>query len=100
MRLSSLVCAVRLIQLWRDKRWVPEELQGLSFFGQDQWVFVASESDNMCSDCDAYNGQVFLGYELRREFPYLEIVDANMIYPRVHPHCGCELIRLTKNKKL
>jgi len=100
MRLSSIISAIRLIQQ-NDKRWVPESLRGLGFFGKlDEWIFVSSDHENMCEDCAHYNGQVFYGDELRTIFPYLEVRDANLIYPRVHPHCGCELVRLTKNLRL
>jgi hypothetical protein len=96
MRLSSLFGAIRLIQM-RDKRWVPEEFRGISFFGSmDEWQYEASEASNMCQDCEEYNGRVFVGYELRREFPYMEVVNVNMIYPRVHPNCNCMLVRVTK----
>jgi hypothetical protein len=38
---------------------------------------------------------VFTGLELRAAFPWLEIVDANTIWARVHPNCRCKLWRIT-----
>jgi hypothetical protein len=49
----------------------------------------------MCRDCEEYDGQSFSGEELRLVFPYLEIVDQDLIYPKVHPNCRCALIRVS-----
>ncbi|MCL2641960.1 MAG: hypothetical protein FWD52_00355 [Candidatus Bathyarchaeota archaeon] len=93
MQLSSLIGAIRLIQMG-DKRWIPQQLRGYSFFSKlDEWGFQSSEHQNMCITCEDFNGQVFAGDELRRTFPYLTVESKNTISPNVHPNCKCTLQR-------
>ena len=79
------------------KRVPPDARQ--SFFGAyDVWRYEGIADTKLCEDClkhllDAY----FLGNELRAKFKYLEIMSADLIEPRIHPHCRCKLHRVTKS---
>lgn len=88
--------AVQLIQLTQKaKQRIPVELQGPTYYSEnDVWLYEQSEHPNMCEECEGYNLETFTGTELRKEFPWHEIIDINFIYPKVHPHCFCGLVRL------
>jgi hypothetical protein len=92
---QSLISILDALEVLEASRWVPEEFKGYTFFSaDDRWLYVKSGNPNLCDDCAGYDGDVFYGDEVRREFPDLVIVDQNTIYVRVHPHCECVLIRL------
>lgn len=74
---------------------IPQELKGPTYYGStDEWYYEESQHPNMCEDCHSYNMQTINGSQLRAEFPYHEVIDENFIYPKVHPHCFCGLVRL------
>lgn len=74
----------------------PEEYKRQSFFGEyDLWLYVAVYDEKLCDKCEAFaRQQVFRGTELRSNFQYLEIHDADLIFVNVHPHCRCQLLRI------
>lgn len=75
---------------------IPDELADLTFFSRyDLWYYFAIMDDVTCILCSAYNGQVLYGTHLRYLFKYLEIEDDNLILPKQHPNCRCELRRMT-----
>jgi hypothetical protein len=87
---------IQLIQITQkaSKR-IPETLQGPTYYSDnDLWLYEQSEHPNMCEECASYNLQQFSGSQLRTEFKWHEIIDVNFIYPKVHPHCFCGLVRL------
>jgi hypothetical protein len=103
MNMATLIQAVRQIQA-SDKRWIPEELQGNSFFGNtDLWEYFAlGDLDNECQWCRGYAAQIFTGAQLRQVFPDLQIEGEDDIYPNVHmtlwgrETCKCVLVRVNQ----
>ena len=95
MNTQTLVNVVRQIQA-SDKRWIPEEFRGPSYFSiTDEWLYNTSEGPNVCEECTSYDNESFYGSDLRLEFPYLQVDDENTIYPSIHPNCMCRLVRAT-----
>lgn len=93
--LRSLISAVKAFAAFDAKSRIPEEYRGaVSFFSWlDEWIYNTSEASNVCEECRSYEQEHFFGSELRGLFPWLEIENENVIYPRVHPNCNCKLIR-------
>jgi len=89
---------VKAVQAVESLKRVPPESRQ-SFFGRyDVWRYEGIADDVLCEDClkhllDFY----YLGNELRGNFKYLEIINANLIEPRIHPNCRCRLHRVTKS---
>lgn len=75
---------------------IPEHRLGVTFFSEeDVWIFDATLDNRTCVLCrTAEEIREFRGNNLRVNFPYLEIIDMNTIYPNVHPNCRCVLRRL------
>jgi len=48
--------------------------------------------DRTCERCLPHAG-LYAGNDLRVAFPYLEIIDEDLIYANVHPRCRCYLVR-------
>lgn len=93
MQPQQLVQLVQLTQ--KAKQRIPAELQGPTYYSEnDVWLYEQSEHPNMCEECAGYNLETFTGTQLRSEFKWHEIIDINFIYPKVHPHCFCGLVRL------
>ena len=88
--------AVQLVQGIQKASWVPPDLHGETTFfsATDSWQYVRSDHPRMCEECDSYHLSVYTGDTLRSTFPYLQIIDTNFIYPKVHMHCFCGLVRL------
>jgi hypothetical protein len=88
--------AVQLIAaVEKAKQRIPAEHRGPSYYGAlDVWLYEQSDHPNMCEECGSYNLTNFAGSDLRGMFPYHEVIDENFIYPKVHPHCFCGLVRL------
>ena len=95
--MSTLIQAVQAVRQTLDKRWIPEEFRGPSYFSQwDEWLYETQETTTVCPECEANGEQgTFIGSELRSLFPYLVIEDENTIYPYIHPNCHCRLVRST-----
>lgn len=75
----------------------PEEYERQSFFGEyDLWHYIPIFDKKLCDRCLMHaRTEYFVGTYLRGLFPYLEIVDANIINANVHPNCRCILTRIT-----
>lgn len=79
----------------KSKTRIPDKLRGPSYYSAyDEWQFLRSDHPNMCSECDSYHLEYYNGADLRPLFPYHEIQDENLIYPKVHPNCYCTLVRV------
>ncbi len=75
---------------------IPDDLSGITFFSEnDSWILHTSGQDNVCDACDALAGEsIFQGTHLRLFFPFLEIIDENVIAAKIHPNCNCYLTRI------
>jgi hypothetical protein len=75
---------------------IPVDLRGQTFFGEfDFWLYTAIDDDKTCWMCKVRDKIIWTGLELRSSFPWLQIVDANTIMAKTHPHCRCPLTRIT-----
>ncbi len=93
LEIVEAVLAVQLVD--EAAKRIPGGLRGLTFYGEnDEWLFLSSGHPHMCSDCSAYDGDVYSGKELRSTFRYHKILDKNTIAALVHPNCTCLLIRM------
>jgi len=92
---EEVVEAVLVVDALQRK---PEEYGTQTFFGRyDFWIYLPVYDEKLCPKCETHaRTLVFRGTELRRTFPYLEIVDENLIMANVHPNCRCELLRITE----
>jgi hypothetical protein len=94
-QLPSIIEVVGVVEAVEGRQRIPSWLQGNTFFSQnDLWLFSAVVDDHTCFDCQLYDKMVSAGDELCGEFPYMEIIDENMILAMVHPHCRCILTRI------
>lgn len=76
-------------------RRIPQEMRGVTFYSSnDEWQFIQSDNPRICEICLGMDGDVFRGDELRTRFFWHVIVDVNSVYPKVHPNCGCSLVRV------
>jgi len=103
-RLAPLIRAVEAVQaVQKAKKRKPPTRPGVTFFSEaDTWLFNARADTKVCRLCRLYEqwGEI-RGDQLRTEFPYLKIIDENMIAGSepdgrglVHPNCRCFLTRL------
>ena len=97
-KLVSVVHAVRAVSALkrRPEPWRPV----VTYFSiHDIWLYQAVADAKVCELCRRYeeHGE-FHGNHLRRNFPYLEILDVNTIAANVHPNCRCYLIRLIEEE--
>ena len=69
---------------------------GITFFSvMDVWRYVAVLDGVTCEVCRQYEGfEEFTGAMLRSLFPFLEIVDTDLIMVNAHPNCRCYLERV------
>jgi len=93
-KLIPMVRAVQAVDAFKRK---PEEYKVYSFFGKyDLWQYKGIYDKKLCERCLVHSLKTyFMGNHLRSVFPYLKIVGANKILPKEHPHCRCELTRVT-----
>ena len=68
---------------------------GVTFFSvHDIWLWQSQLDAKVCPVCDGHEDRgEFRGNHLRAQFPYLELIDENTIYPNAHPNCRCRLVR-------
>lgn len=86
---------VEVLQAVEAAKRIPDLYKGITYYGADDlWYYEESEHPNMCDDCAGYAGTTYPGSSLRSTFPYHEILDENHIAAKVHPHCGCSLVRV------
>lgn len=87
--------ALKIVQIVKATRRIPTEIRGVTFYSSnDEWMFIQSDNPHICEICLGMDGDVFRGDELRTRFFWHVVVDANLIYPKVHNHCGCTLARV------
>lgn len=69
--------------------------RGVTFFSvHDVWLWQSELDHKVCPICRGHEtSHEFRGNHLRRDFPYLEVVDLVTIYPNAHPNCRCRLVR-------
>jgi len=73
---------------------------GVTFFSEkDLWRFQAIVDAHTCEQCSRFeeHGE-WHGNHLRLSFPFLEIVDENMIQANIHPNCRCYLVRVQEEE--
>ena len=77
-------------------RRIPPQARGrVTFFSDwDLWLYELILDDRLCSECAGHASGMFQGSHIRLLFPYLEIVDEDLIDVLVHPNCRCELRRV------
>lgn len=92
--------AVQIVQMVKDKRWIPEELSEEGYFSKfDIWHYISISDERRCWYCKKFDGHDFYGDEIRSFFPDLEIRSANVIDVHVHKTlwnkdtCRCKLVR-------
>ena len=93
----SIVQVVRAVQAVDALKRKPKEYIVYSFFGKyDLWRYKGIFDKKLCERCLLHSLKTyFMGNHLRSVFPYLKIDGANKISPKEHPHCRCELTRVT-----
>lgn len=93
LELIQVVEAIAVVDALKRK---PEEYRTQSFFGElNLWKYIPVYDPKLCDRCREHDvTKFFWGPDLRKEFPYLEIVDENTIEANVHPHCRCFLARV------
>lgn len=95
--------AFHLVQLVKARGRKPAGYKVTFFSERDEWWFDGILDARICPACEEMNWvKNFKGTHLRREFPYLMIIDPNTIggpapggRGLVHPHCRCRLRRKT-----
>lgn len=92
-----MISAVQAVITTEAVKRKPSKYKVTSFFGSyDFWRYHAVFDKKLCQTCMDYaKTQYFVGSHLRARFQYLEIENVNMIKVKVHPHCRCELHRIT-----
>lgn len=83
--------------LAEDKSWIPEEFRGKrTFFSDwDLWQYHYVHDERVCNVCAGHGDMsVIVGSKIRLLFPYLEIVDWELIFAMEHPNCRCTLVRI------
>lgn len=93
--LSEILEVLPILEMLEASR-IPPDLRGrITFFSaNDFWFYIAVMDGVTCQKCKPNNGDIFTGDELRTEFQYLEIVDEDTIYVKLHPNCRCILHRV------
>lgn len=76
--------------------WIPADLKGVvTFFSAyDLWDYSVLDY-HTCRTCHGNTYGLYQGDELRSLFPFLVILDEELIYPAVHTNCHCEMRRVT-----
>ena len=92
---TEIVEVVKAVQRV-DRTLFPENI---TFFSRlDTWRYVAVLDGRTCEVCRQYEGhEEFTGAMLRSLFPFLEIVDVDMITVNAHPNCRCYLERVIES---
>lgn len=92
IQLSQIVKAVQAF----EKQWKPIDFSRSTFFGEfDIWYYMAITDDRTCQPCIMLDQGLYKGWDIRKLFPYLEIVNDDQVLPHVHPNCRCTMLRLT-----
>lgn len=106
---SSLIQTVQVVEAVQSvliadaKSRIPKQLKGIvTFFSEHNlWYFQAILDEKVSKGCNHHNGNVFPGTNLRFIWPYLTILNENLIggpepggKGLEHPNCRCRLHRL------
>lgn len=93
LRAYEMVTLIKVVEAL-DR--IPDELEDdFTFFAErDLWRFESVEDETVCWLCKDYDGSIYLGSQIRTEWPYLEIESDELIHPHVHPNCRCRLWRM------
>ena len=95
--MQSLIEAIHAVELVKAIKRIPDELRGHSFFSQfDLWQYEVITDDKTCSPCLDLDTRFYYGDELRGEFFFMQVIDANTIEAHIHPNCRCVLNRITE----
>lgn len=92
----SLLQVLKVISITTDaKNRVPNWLRGrVTFFSDyDLWQYYSQQDTRLCLECSRWGNALLPGHILRSTFPWLDIMDENLIYPNVHKNCRCHLRR-------
>jgi hypothetical protein len=102
--LSAVEAVSEIISLEEAKKRIPNHMKSVKpYSAQTLWTYYnRADSDpegETCNYCNMFDGQTFLGSDLRRMFPHHEW-RGDDIYPNVHKTlwnkdstCSCLLIR-------
>ena len=79
--------------------WIPSELKGVvTFFSAyDLWDY-SNLNYHTCKECISNAYGIYQGNELRSLFPFLIVLDEDLISPDVHPNCSCAMHRVTNGQ--
>jgi hypothetical protein len=100
LQLINAVKAVRAVEGARKR--VPDALHNVSFFSAlDMWFYVGQyDPETQCDYCRSFDGNFYLGSELRSRFPDLQIESEDLIWVNYHQTlwgvdtCKCYLTRV------
>lgn len=113
--IEAIQAVQQVLSLEKALKRIPDHLKQYTFFGDlDQWHYYSIGDDKLCEYCNQHEAVTYSGSEIRGIFPDLEIVDKNMIYPRVHmtlykqgkfgawskDSCRCVLVRQLSEEPL
>lgn len=92
---------VRMVELVKAVQRKPSDYKVTFFSRRDEWWFDGVLDAKICVACREMDWiRDFNGVHLRRDFPWLSIIDINTIggpgpnsTGLVHPHCRCRLRR-------
>jgi len=81
---------------------IPSSIVGVTFFSHyDLWLFQSEKDLKVCDVCDAWDGGLIQGDQLRRIFnqrgSMLMILDEDTIQVSLHKNCRCKLIRIGRH---
>jgi len=62
--------------------------------GQEEAEYIYRVEGGACDLCLSYEDRVFKESEILAEFPYAMFLFENIIEPRVHPNCRCQLRKI------
>lgn len=89
---------IEIVEVVKATQRVDRDLfpENITFFSRaDTWRYVAVLDDRTCEVCRRYEGhEEFTGAMLHSLFPFLEIVDVDLIMVHAHLNCRCYLERV------
>lgn len=93
--------AIKAVQVFQDKTWIPKEFKGYTYFSvSDVWHYISISDDRRCQYCKEFDGGDFFGDQIRFFFPDLIIRSKNVIDVHIHKTlwnkdtCRCKLVRV------
>jgi hypothetical protein len=102
----NMLQAVKAVQVFQDKHWIPEDLHDVTYFSRsDVWHYISISDERRCQFCEEFDGFDYFGDQLRTFFPDLVIRSPNVIDVHIHmtlwhkPTCRCKLVRVVLPKE-